>query len=151
MTDLIVLDAGGISTNLLAAGAGTPAGPFIPAHYIASPVNVKLLAGTNNIGDTDVLSLVGDNADLDSDVGVDNHVVVAWGLPAAGGHVVGGTPTNPIRTDPVGSTLNRVSIASWFVGAGVVASVVGNVAVTASIAGYAGVTATIPNVADFAI
>ena len=56
-----------------------------------------------------VANLAGDDADLDSGAGTDNHDVVAIGLPASGGHVVGGTSTNPLRTDPTGTTTQPVS------------------------------------------
>jgi len=41
--------------------------------------------------------LAGDEADLDSGVGEDLHEVVAVGLPAPGGHVVGGTADHPFN------------------------------------------------------
>ncbi len=123
MANVPVLSAAGATVYLKATGAGSDADPFVPRHTI----DAALPAGTNNIGDTDVLSLVGDNADLDSGVGTDSHAVVAWGIPAAGGHVVGGTPTDPIRVDPVNSTVQNVALASWFAGAAVVASVTGTI------------------------
>src|SRR3972149_6425079 len=61
-----------------------------------------------------VLTAVGggaDLADLDSGAGTDNHSVTAIGLPAPGGHVVGGTSTDPLRTDPTGTTTQPVSDA----------------------------------------
>jgi hypothetical protein len=127
MANIGVLDAGGASVFLKASGAGSNADPHIPEHVLG--------AGTNNIGDADVLSFVGDNADLDSDAGTDDHAVVAWGLPASGGHVIGGTGANPIRVDPVASTVQPVSIASMYVQAAVLASVIGQPTVTATVAG----------------
>lgn len=56
-------------------------------------------------------NLAGDDTDLDSGAGTDNHDVVAIGLPGAGGHVVGGTATDPLRTDPTGTTTQPVSDA----------------------------------------
>lgn len=132
---------------LKATGAGSDADPYVPAHTI----DAALPAGANNIGDMDVLSVVGDNVDMDSGVGTDNHAGFAWLLPGSGGHVVGGTGANPIRMDPVASTVQPVGVVSWFPGAGVVASVIGNPAVLASIAGVPGVLASIPNVANVAI
>lgn len=100
LVQLQVKNAGGVDTDV-----GYSAGDE------EVPVNVvgALPAGNNNIGDVDVASLVGDNADLDTDPGVDNHAVVAIGLPNAGGHVVGGTATNPLRTDPTGTTAQPVT------------------------------------------
>lgn len=61
---------------------------------------------------TVVVDFEGDTTDLDSGAGTDNHAVIAIGLPASGGHVVGGTSTNPLRTDPTGTTTQPVSAAS---------------------------------------
>ncbi len=101
----------------------------------AVTLGAALPAGTNNIGDMDILSLVGDNADLDSGAGTDAHAVVAIGLPGAGGHVVGGVAANPFRVDPVASTVQPVSIASIYVSANTVTSIAGVANVVASIAG----------------
>jgi len=47
------------------------------------------------------VDITGDHADLDSGAGTDEHEVFAIGLPADGGHVVGGTDTNPLKVrDP---------------------------------------------------
>jgi len=73
---------------------------------LASPIP----AGTNNIGEVDVATLPGDDADLDSGGGSDNHSVIAIGLPKAGGHVTGGTSSDPIRTDPTGTTTQPVTV-----------------------------------------
>ena len=55
------------------------------------------------------VDITGNHEDLDTGGGVDNHEVFAIGLPGAGGHVVGGTATNPLRTDPTGTTTQPVS------------------------------------------
>lgn len=59
-------------------------------------------------GVTATVDITGDHEDLDTGVGTDEHEVFAIGLPANGGHVVGGTPTNPLRVDPVGTTSQPV-------------------------------------------
>lgn len=51
-------------------------------------------------------------ADYDSGVGTDTVEMVGIALPASGGAVAGGTSTNPIRTDPTGTTTQPVSAAS---------------------------------------
>lgn len=89
MANLPVVNALGSAVYLKTAGAGSAGDPHLPAHTIDG----SLPAGTNNIGDVDVLAVVGDNADLDSGAGVDNHALVAIGLPGAGGHVVGDPTT----------------------------------------------------------
>lgn len=134
MAHVIVLNALGSGVYLKAAGAGSSGDPHIPAHTLDEIV-AALPAGTNNIGDVDILTLVGDNIDLDSGAGTDTHAGVAVLLPASGGHVIGGTPTNPIRVDTVGSTVQRIAVASWFPGAGVVASIAGVPNVVASVIG----------------
>jgi len=47
--------------------------------------------------------------DYDSGAGTQSLSVVGIGLPASGGAVAGGTSTNPIRTDPTGTTTQPVS------------------------------------------
>lgn len=51
------------------------------------------------------------NEDLDTGAGEDQHAVVGIVLPADGGAVVGGTASDPIRTDPTGTTTQPVSDA----------------------------------------
>jgi len=58
------------------------------------------------------VDITGDHEDLDTGGGTDDHEVFAIGLPSAGGHVVGGTSTDPLRVDPTGSTTQPVSLAS---------------------------------------
>ena len=70
------------------------------------------LAGTLTVAvaSLDVsVSILGDTSDLDSGAGADAHEVFAIGLPGDGGHVIGGTAANPLRTDPTGSTTQPVS------------------------------------------
>jgi hypothetical protein len=76
-----------------------------------------LVAGTANIGDVDVVSLpAATNAGataktLDYDTGAGTDTVTSFGvlLPKSGGAVAGGTSTDPIRTDPTGTTTQPVS------------------------------------------
>ena len=76
-----------------------------------------LPAGTNNIGDVDVLTLpattnAGATAkvtDYDTGAGTDNVTMLGIALPGAGGAVQGGTASNPVRTDPTGTTTQPVS------------------------------------------
>lgn len=48
-------------------------------------------------------------ADFDTGAGTDTTPAIGIALPASGGAVVGGTSTNPLRTDPTGSTTQPVS------------------------------------------
>lgn len=76
-----------------------------------------LPAGTNNIGDVDVLTLpattnagaTAKTSDYDSGAGTDTVTMFGLALPASGGAVQGGTATNPVRTDPTGTTTQPVS------------------------------------------
>jgi hypothetical protein len=80
-------------------------------------IGSALPAGTNNIGDVDVLSLPAATVagatvkTLDYDTGGGTDTVPAFGvlLPASGGAVAGGTSTNPVRTDPTGTTAQPVT------------------------------------------
>jgi len=47
--------------------------------------------------------------DYDTGVGTQNLSLVGLALPASGGAVAGGTATNPVRTDPTGTTTQPVS------------------------------------------
>lgn len=79
-----------------------------------------LPAGTNNIGDVDVLTLPSttlagatkQELDYDTGAGTQNTPLVGVALPGAGGPVAGGTSTNPLRVDPTGSTTQPISAAS---------------------------------------
>lgn len=135
MANTVVVNALGSAVYLKSSGAGTSGDPHIPAHTVDS-ITGALPAGTNNVGDVDVLTLVGDSADLDSGAGTDSHAGVAVLLPSSGGHVVGGTPTSPLRVDTVASTVQPVSVASWYVPLiNVVGSVhVGNALATVNVA-----------------
>lgn len=80
-------------------------------------VTANLAAGTNNIGDVDVLTLpaatnagaTAKTSDYDTGVGTDTVTMFGLALPASGGAVQGGTSTNPFRTDPTGTTTQPVS------------------------------------------
>lgn len=83
------------------------------------PVDIisAIPAGSNNIGDVDVLTLpaatnagaTAKTADFDTGAGTDTVTMFGIALPASGGAVAGGTSTNPVRTDPTGTTTQPVS------------------------------------------
>lgn len=84
---------------------------------VSGTVTANLAAGTNNIGDVDVLTLpaatnagaTAKTADFDTGAGTDTVTMFGMALPAAGGAVAGGTSTNPVRIDPTGTTTQPVS------------------------------------------
>lgn len=77
----------------------------------------ELPAGANNIGDVDVLTLpsttnagaTAKTSDYDTGAGTDTVTMMGLALPGAGGAVQGGTATNPVRTDPTGTTTQPIS------------------------------------------
>jgi len=74
---------------------------FDGADYNNAKINSDGSLDVNLAGATGVtVDITGDHEDLDSGGGTDDHEVFAIGLPGAGGHVVGGTDTNPLRTSP---------------------------------------------------
>ncbi|MGH6953176.1 MAG: hypothetical protein ACREGL_03280, partial [Alphaproteobacteria bacterium] len=60
--------------------------------------------GTFAVDQTDTAAL-----DYDTGAGTVNQAVMGLALPASGGPVAGGTSTNPVRTDPTGTTTQPVS------------------------------------------
>jgi hypothetical protein len=68
--------------------------------------------------------------DLDTGGGTEYNLGVSIRLPGAGGSVLGGTLSNPIRIDPTGTTTQPVNISGWF---GSVAPTVGQKTMAASI------------------
>lgn len=76
-------------------GSLTVDGPLTDAQLRATPVPVD---------QTEAASL-----DYDTGAGTVNQTVMGLALPGAGGPVAGGTATNPVRTDPTGTTTQPVS------------------------------------------
>lgn len=82
----------------------------------ASAVNIQdggnsiTIDGSVSVSGTVVVDQV-DTASIDYDTGgaTVNQTVIGIALPASGGPVAGGTATNPIRTDPTGTTTQPVS------------------------------------------
>lgn len=71
------------------------------------PSNV--LIWCQNTNGTSSPCVAGNSLDYDSGGGTVNQGTVGFVLPASGGPVAGGTSTNPIRTDPTGTTTQPVS------------------------------------------
>lgn len=88
---------------------GTAANPirFDPTGTTTQPVSgtVTANAGTGTFNDQH------SNITADYDTGGATQTMTMWGiaLPASGGSVAGGTATNPIRTDPTGTTTQPIS------------------------------------------
>lgn len=122
-----------VSSSALPTGAATSAkqdtgntslasidGKITAVNTGAVTISSALPAGNNNIGDVDVASLpattnAGSTAktfDYDTGAGTDTVTTFGIALPASGGAVAGGTSTNPIRTDPTGTTTQPISASS---------------------------------------
>ncbi|MBZ5702109.1 MAG: hypothetical protein LAN84_09700, partial [Acidobacteriia bacterium] len=63
--------------------------------------------------------------DYDTGVGVQTMKLTGLALPASGGAVAGGTSTNPLRTDPTGTTAQPVTLASTSANQGTAAALGG--------------------------
>ena len=92
-TGAVVLAAGTAAYGKLAANSGVDIGD----------VDVTSLPATSNAGATAKTS------DYDTGAGTDTVTMMGVALPASGGAVAGGTATNPLRTDPTGTTTQPVS------------------------------------------
>jgi len=108
-----VSDAGG---SLTVDSAQLPS--TIGQKAMAASVSVAIASDQGNIGVTDggtslTVDFTGQKTgDYDSGAGTDTVLMVGLALPASGGAVQGGTSTNPLRTDPTGTTTQPVSAAS---------------------------------------
>lgn len=95
----------------LDVGAAGASSPLVRGQQTKANSLPLVLASDSTVeGDLDKLVL--QNFDLDSGAGVSAGIGFAQLLPASGGPVVGGTATNPIRTDPTGTTTQPVSATS---------------------------------------
>jgi hypothetical protein len=79
--------------------------------------NGQPISSTNKLPVDATANLAGDDSDLDAGAGVDLHDVVAIGLPANGGHVVGGTVTNPLVVNDAASVAALASIVAKLIAA----------------------------------
>jgi hypothetical protein len=70
---------------------------------VSGTVTANAGTGTFNIQQSNI------TADYDTGAGTQNLTMFGIALPASGGAVAGGTATNPIRTDPTGTTTQPVS------------------------------------------
>lgn len=89
-------DTDKIATSIY--GKSTAAGDTAVLVDASGHLQVDVLSGVS-------VNLSGDDTDLDTGAGTDDHEVIAIGLPGVGGHVVGGTTTNPIQIADAGGTL----------------------------------------------
>ena len=147
-TGTFVVGDGGLSISIddnassitvdgtVTANAGT--GTFVVGY---GGVSISIDDNASSITVDGDLGLSSNDADLDSDAGTDNHEVVTIGLPGSGGHVIGGTATNPLRVDTTGSTTQPVSgtvTANAGTGTFVVGDGVGNLTVDGTVTANAG-------------
>lgn len=74
------------------------------------PVEATLIGAEDETGD--LQGVAAPVLDYNTGAGTQRQTVFGIGLPSASGTVAGGTATNPIRTDPTGTTTQPVSAAS---------------------------------------
>lgn len=106
----------------LADGAANPTAPAVDAKLAIFNGSTwdRARGDTSNGVDVDVTRLPASalaagnlvQADYDNGAGTQQVPLVGIGLPASGGAVPGGTSTNPVRTDPTGSTTQPISASS---------------------------------------
>lgn len=87
------------------------AAPVLPPDAATATNQATEIASLASI-DTSTGRIAGKYVDFDTGAGTDSVVAVGILLPGAGGAVIGGTSTNPIRFDPTGTTAQPVNIVS---------------------------------------
>jgi hypothetical protein len=95
----VTANQGGSWTVTANAGSGN--------FNVAGTVTSNAGTGTFNNQQSNV------TADYDTGAGVQTLTMFGIALPASGGAVAGGTATNPIRTDPTGTTTQPVSVSNF--------------------------------------
>ncbi len=101
------VDASGVTMTVDGSGVTQP----ISAASLPLPTGAATL-GEQQSQTTQVTRIAGKYVDFDTGAGTDSVVAIGLLLPAAGGAVIGGTASNPIRTDPTGATAQPISAAS---------------------------------------
>lgn len=126
-----LVDSSGRPVIVGAGTAGSPVGGVVSVQGVASgtpvPVSGTVTAtnpsvGTNaaaapgsstQVGGSDGTNLqAGRVFDTDTGAGTEYNLGVSIRLPGSGGSTAGGTATNPLRTDPTGTTTQPISAAS---------------------------------------
>lgn len=90
----------GANTNKLLVTPDLPSGASTAANQSTANTSLSSINGKLVTAVTD---------DYDTGAGTDTVQSIGLALPASGGHVVGGTSSNPLRTDPTGTTTQPVS------------------------------------------
>jgi len=112
VTGTVTANAG---TNLNTSTLALESGGNLAAAVTALQALDNIVAGNEaqvdviTLPDGSVAAATVKTADFDSGAGTDTVPMFGVALPASGGAVAGGTSTNPIRTDPTGSTTQPVS------------------------------------------
>jgi hypothetical protein len=99
----LVTDGSGVTQPVSVASLPLPSGAATSASQSTGNTSLSSIDGKLVTSKTD---------DYDTGAGTDTVQTIGIALPASGGHVVGGTSTNPLRTDPTGATTQPVSAAS---------------------------------------
>lgn len=119
----VVLQAGTEAFGKLAANSGVIIGAVEIAAAQTVAVTGTFWQATQPVSGTVTASLsaatnagaAAKTSDYDTGAGTDTVTMFGIALPASGGAVQGGTATNPIRTDPTGTTAQPVTNTGTFV------------------------------------
>lgn len=118
---LLTDTAGRLQVNVVGGGGGGTSSSFAAAFPVSGTA----------AGFYDGANMQGARVhDLDTTGGTEFNIGVSLRLPGAGGSVLGGTLSDPIRTDPTGTTTQPTALVSWL---GSVAPTVGQKTSVASI------------------
>ena len=102
------LDASGfLKVNVAAGGASGGTSSTFGAAFPATGTAIGVSDPDGTMG-----ALAAETLDYDTGGATVSQTVMGLALPGAGGPVAGGTATNPVRTDPTGTTTQPVSAAS---------------------------------------
>ena len=121
MAEFQALDGSGSPIKFAALGTGATGDGFRPGRSVADGDDAAFGAKADSAAtsDTGTFSFVSlfkrllqrfKLVDYDTSAGTDNVAGVGLLLPSASGAVAGGTTTNPLRTDPTGTTTQPVSV-----------------------------------------
>jgi hypothetical protein len=118
-----------VSGTVSVSGTVTVSGTVAATQSGSWTVTANAGTGTFTVDQVDTASL-----DYDSGAGTVNQTVVGIALPGSGGPVAGGTATNPLRTDPTGTTAQPITDNGGSLTVDGSVSISGSVTVTGTVA-----------------
>lgn len=112
LEQIIVNTAGSSAGTEYTEGAtdATFTGPVVQGEGPSNTVTPIQIDASGNLKVVGSFTISENLLDYDTGAGTDSQSIMGIALPANGGAVAGGTSTNPIRTDPTGTTTQPTSI-----------------------------------------